>query len=61
MNREIARQRAVTAKRYARPARHAIQVDFLTYQREIRKERRAGARRSAAPDGSINQVLRDVR
>jgi dimethylaniline monooxygenase (N-oxide forming) len=57
MNREIARYRAATAKRYARSARHAIQIDFLAYQREIRKERRAGARRSEAPDGSIIQVL----
>jgi hypothetical protein len=45
MNREIARYRAATAKRYACSARHAIQIDFLAYQREIRKERRAGARR----------------
>ena len=41
MNREIASYRAVTAKRYAHPTRHAIQVDFLAYLREIRKERRA--------------------
>ena len=46
MNGEIARYRASTAKRYVRPARHAIQVDFLGYLREIRKERQAGARRA---------------
>ena len=46
MNREIAAYRAATAKRYARPASHGIQVDFLAYRREIRKERRAGARRA---------------
>jgi hypothetical protein len=46
MNHEIARYRAVTAKRYAGSARHAIQVDFLAYQREIRKERQAGAKRN---------------
>jgi hypothetical protein len=42
MNREIARYGAATAKRYGRSARHAIQVDFLGYLREISKER-AGA------------------
>jgi thioredoxin reductase len=40
MNREIARYAAVTAKRYGRSARHAIQVDFLAYRREISRERR---------------------
>ena len=39
MNREIARYSAATAKRYGRSARHAIQVDFLGYLREIRRER----------------------
>jgi Flavin-binding monooxygenase-like len=48
MNREIARFRAVTAKRYAHSARHLIQVDFLAYLREIQRERRAGARRGRA-------------
>jgi hypothetical protein len=48
MNREIARYRAVTAKRYARSDRQAVQVDFLAYLREIRKERQAGAKRSRA-------------
>src|SRR5262249_38538588 len=43
MNREIARYRTATAKRYRRPAEQAIQVDFLAYVREIRRERRAGA------------------
>jgi len=47
MNREIARYRAVTAKRYGRAARHAIQVDFLAYLREIGKERRLSAMRRA--------------
>jgi hypothetical protein len=46
MNREIARYRTATAKRYRRPAEQAIQVDFLAYIREIRRERRAGARRN---------------
>ena len=46
MNQEIARYQAVTARRYARSTGPAIQVDFLAYLREIRKERRAGARRS---------------
>jgi dimethylaniline monooxygenase (N-oxide forming) len=46
MNREIAKYRAVTAKRYARSTRHTIQVDFLAYLRKIRKERQVGARRN---------------
>ena len=47
MNREVARYRAVTTKRYGRSAGHAIQVDFLAYLREIRRERQTGARRNA--------------
>ncbi|HEY5989610.1 MAG TPA: NAD(P)-binding domain-containing protein [Streptosporangiaceae bacterium] len=46
MIREILHYRSVTGKRYAGSTRHTIQVDFLAYQREIRKERRVGARRS---------------
>jgi hypothetical protein len=46
MNREIARYRAVTAKRYGRSARPAIQVDFLAYLKEIAREREMGARRN---------------
>jgi Flavin-binding monooxygenase-like len=46
MNREIARYRAATVRRYARSTRDTIQVDFLAYLREIRRERRAGARRN---------------
>src|SRR5262249_56390367 len=49
MNREIARYRTATAKRYRRPAEQAIQVDFLGYVREIRRERRGGARRHRTP------------
>jgi cation diffusion facilitator CzcD-associated flavoprotein CzcO len=45
MDREIARYRAATARRYDGSARHLIQVDFLPYLREIRNERQAGARR----------------
>src|SRR5262249_47539102 len=47
MNREIARYHAATAKRYGRSAGHTIQVDFLAYMKEIRRERRMGARRGA--------------
>jgi thioredoxin reductase len=47
MNREIARYRAATAKRYGRSGRHTIQVDFLAYLREIRRERQVGARHNA--------------
>jgi thioredoxin reductase len=42
MRREIAGDRAATARRYARSGRYAIQVDFLPYLNEIRKERAAG-------------------
>jgi thioredoxin reductase len=49
MNREIARYHAATAKRYGRSARNTIQVDFLAYMKEIRRERRIGARRGT-PD-----------
>jgi hypothetical protein len=48
MNREIASYRAATVKRYGDSARHRIQVDFLAYQRELRRERRVGARRAEA-------------
>jgi dimethylaniline monooxygenase (N-oxide forming) len=48
MNREIARYRAMTVKRYARSTRDTIQVDFLAYLREIRRERRMGARHAAS-------------
>jgi hypothetical protein len=48
MNREITRYRAATARRYARSGGDAIQVDFLPYLREIRKERTAGAKRLRA-------------
>jgi hypothetical protein len=46
MRREIAAYRAATAKRYGRGTSHAIQVDFLAYLRQIRRERRAGAWRA---------------
>jgi dimethylaniline monooxygenase (N-oxide forming) len=47
MHREIARHRAVAAHRYGPAVEHAIRVDFLAYCRQIRAERRAGARRGA--------------
>jgi len=47
MNREIARYHTATAKRYGPSVRHAIQVDFLAYLREIRKERQVGVRQNA--------------
>jgi len=46
MDGEIDRYRAATAKRYARPDQPDIHVDFLAYVREIRRERRVGARRA---------------
>jgi hypothetical protein len=48
MNREIARYAAVTGKRFGRSARHAIQVDFLAYLREISRERRKESPRTLA-------------
>ena len=44
MNREIAAYRAATAGRYGGSARHWIQVDYLAYCREIRRERRRDSR-----------------
>src|SRR5262249_61815731 len=49
MNREIARYRTAAAKRYRRPVEQAIQVDFLAYVREIRRERRGGGRGPGTP------------
>jgi len=49
MNREITGYRKAIARRYGRSSGHAIQVDFLPYLWEIRRERVAGARRAAAP------------
>ena len=46
MDREIARYHVATAKRYGRSARRAIQVDFLAYLRELRRERQMGAGRA---------------
>jgi len=45
MAREIISYRAVAARRQIRSGRHAIQVDFQAYLRQIRAERRAGAER----------------
>jgi cation diffusion facilitator CzcD-associated flavoprotein CzcO len=61
MNHEIATYRAVTAKRYMSSARHLIQVDFLAYQREIRRERRVSARRTPAVSGGLAGVRGDRR
>jgi len=45
MGKEIERYGVVTVRRYGPTARHAINVDFLSYCREIARERRAGAAR----------------
>jgi len=45
MNREIARYRTAIARRLAQSPRDIIQVDFQSYLRQIRIERRAGAKR----------------
>jgi dimethylaniline monooxygenase (N-oxide forming) len=47
MRREIARYHAHLVKRYVASKRHTIQVDFLDHLAELKKERAAGARRSA--------------
>ena len=54
MNREIARYTSATTKRYGRSAKYAIQVDFLSYLREIRRARKMGARRKAS---SVKRAL----
>jgi dimethylaniline monooxygenase (N-oxide forming) len=46
MNSEIARYTAATVRRYGASAVHPIQVDFLAYIREIRRERQMGVRRT---------------
>jgi len=48
MNREIARYTSATTKRYGRSARHTIQVDFLPYLRQIRRDRKTDARHKAS-------------
>ena len=50
MNREVTRYRAAAARRYARPGRHAIHVDFLPYLREIARSARQ-APGAAGPAG----------
>jgi len=44
MDREIATYRAATASRYGGSASHWIRVDYLAYDREIRRERRRASR-----------------
>jgi thioredoxin reductase len=51
MNREIARYTAATVMRYRASGKHAIQVDFLAYMREIRRERHVGVRRTRRARG----------
>ncbi len=45
MREEIERTRTRMARRYVASKRHTIQVDFHPYMRELRRERRQGARR----------------
>ncbi|MGH3728424.1 MAG: NAD(P)-binding domain-containing protein [Micromonosporaceae bacterium] len=47
MRRSIADYDRVLAKRYVASKRHTIQVDFNSYLAELRRERRAGRRRTA--------------
>jgi dimethylaniline monooxygenase (N-oxide forming) len=46
MHREITEYKRALRKRYVRSKRHTIQVDFVEYLNELRKERAAGARRN---------------
>jgi cation diffusion facilitator CzcD-associated flavoprotein CzcO len=60
MRREIAAYHRTLHKRYVRSKRHTIEVDFLEYFAELRKERAEGARRggrsgSLGPDGFAQQ------
>jgi dimethylaniline monooxygenase (N-oxide forming) len=48
MAKEIDKYQASVARRYVKSDRHTIQVDFNKYLRELKKERRAGARRPGA-------------
>jgi hypothetical protein len=48
MLREIASYKKALHKRYVASKRHTIQVDFLEHFAELRKERKAGARRAHA-------------
>jgi hypothetical protein len=57
MNREISRYRMATARRYKRSGGQAIQVDFLPYLREIRRERAASALRRPADVGYWPQTV----
>ena len=47
MRGEIERRRRAMVRRYVTSRRHTVQVDFDDYLRELRWERRAGARRAA--------------
>ncbi|OEV05750.1 NAD(P)-binding domain-containing protein [Streptomyces oceani] len=46
MAKEIEAYQSSVARRYVKSSRHTIQVDFRKYLKELRKERRAGARRA---------------
>ena len=50
MRREIDTYRSTIVRRYSRNMAHPIQVDFLGYLQQIRRERRAGARRARRAD-----------
>jgi dimethylaniline monooxygenase (N-oxide forming) len=56
MNREIASYTAATLRRYGDSATHAIQVDFLAYMREIRRERQMGVRHTRRARGQLLSV-----
>jgi hypothetical protein len=48
MQRDIEAKKAKMRKRYVASKRHTIQVDFDDYMRELTKERKVGAKRSAS-------------
>jgi hypothetical protein len=49
MRREIDAYHRSLERRYVKSKRHTIQVDFLDYQAELKKERAEGARRRGRP------------
>jgi dimethylaniline monooxygenase (N-oxide forming) len=56
MNREISRYTAATVKRFGASVTHTIQVDFLAYVREIRKEQHMGIRRARRARGQVLRI-----
>lgn len=58
MQREIAEYHRSVAKRYVRSKRHTIQVDFLEYLAEVKRERAAGRGRATTGRGQSRRLRR---